>query len=703
MQGVVFNYDDREEKKVYRNPTQDELVKRGVLPYLDPLPTWNISEPGNILRVFERGQKLPQPEIGNPSPEVEPGKSDKQLSPRGLGTSLRTDPVFIGIQKTRLMDPILWFLGTNDHPGDFRSSGCSSCHVVYANDRTKYATFKNAKGEREYAETDMDAGYGNLGHAAADSKDPTIPKTESGHPIRHLLTNAIPNSQCVICHMHPGTSYANTYMGYMWYDNESDGEFMYPNRSHKPTPEQEWYSLRRNPESSSLKGLWGNLYPEATSHAGELAGNDFLERSGEPRKEGAGKEGPLNNRLNHNQFADFHGHGWMFRAIYKKDKFGNMLDEAGAKIDPNDPNKWDKGVHLKDIHLAKGMQCVDCHFVQDAHGDGRLYGETRNAIEITCIDCHGTSTAYATLKTSGPAAQPGGRDIKKKFEWDAGVLKQHSAMNYDITWEVTQTLDTVNPLSAWSLAHPESAKQSRYAKTMHRDRNKDGSMNWVDIPTVDKDGKKVADDSKLSHGEGDMELLYLPHVVDDQLRRLPPADAGQPAGPDAAQREPLHPQLHAVQLPGAPRGHLHARARQRPQGHRHGRDPVKQGGKIVPVRSSSAIIVSSQNAQREWIYSQQQTVSGEGYSGQTFNPHFPHATSGPGTTKTCTDCHVSKDGDNNAWMAQFAASGHQHGQLPGALRLRRRGQGRACGGGCDRAGRPAGGLRQPSPRAGVPR
>jgi len=29
----------------------------------------------------------------------------------------------------------MWFMGTNDQPGDYRQSGCAGCHVVYANDR----------------------------------------------------------------------------------------------------------------------------------------------------------------------------------------------------------------------------------------------------------------------------------------------------------------------------------------------------------------------------------------------------------------------------------------------------------------------------------------------------------------------------------------------------------------------------------------
>jgi len=35
------------------------------------------------------------------------------------------------------------------------------------------------------------------------------------------------------------------------------------------------------------------------------------------------------------------------------------------------------------------MHCADCHFAQDEHGNGQLYGEYANSIEIECQDCHG--------------------------------------------------------------------------------------------------------------------------------------------------------------------------------------------------------------------------------------------------------------------------------------------------------------------------
>ena len=179
-------------------PTQEEILRKGILAYLDPLVQWGISQPGNVLRVFERGG-LRIPEIGIPDPEEEPGRPDKNLSIRGFGTGTRTDPVFLGLQKTRLLDPLLYLPGTNDHPGDYRASGCTACHVIYANDRSPVHSGPYAK-------------YGNLGRSA--NPDPTLPKNESGHPIRHRLTRSIPSSQCMVCHMHPGANMEASYFGF---------------------------------------------------------------------------------------------------------------------------------------------------------------------------------------------------------------------------------------------------------------------------------------------------------------------------------------------------------------------------------------------------------------------------------------------------------------------------------------------------------
>src|SRR5579862_2476012 len=194
------------------SPKPEETKETGILPELLPFPRWEMGQTGNPFRVFERGgeRKL---EIGLPDPEEEGGKPDKGLSTRGPGTLNRTDPVILGAQKTRLVDPMLSLLGTNDHPGDYRSSGCTACHVVYANDRSHFHS-------GAYAD------FGNRG--LSRTSDPTIPKAEPGHPLQHTFTNSIPSSQCMTCHMHPGTNMVASYYGTTWWDNEADGSLMYP-------------------------------------------------------------------------------------------------------------------------------------------------------------------------------------------------------------------------------------------------------------------------------------------------------------------------------------------------------------------------------------------------------------------------------------------------------------------------------------------
>jgi len=81
-----------------------------------------------------------------------------------------------------------------------------------------------------------------------------------------------------------------------------------------------------------------------------------------------------------------------------------------------------------------------------------------------------------------------------------------------------------------------------------------------------------------------------------------------------------------------------------------------KGSRIAPVRSSSALVLSSTNANRERIYIQQPPVAASGFSSQAFAPHFAH-TERKEETKTCSDCHVSADNDNNAIMAQLLLQG----------------------------------------------
>jgi hypothetical protein len=554
-----------------------------------------LSNPGNILRIFEKGGEK-QLQLGVPTTEEPPGKPLRRLSDRGLGTLNRTDPVFLGLQKTRLHDPLLGFLGSNDHAGDYRSSGCSACHVIYANDRSPTNSGWWSK-------------HGNQGLSFTGDK--TIPKNERGHPITHQFTRSIPSSQCMNCHMHQGNLFVNPYLGYTWWDQETDGEFMYPKVQRNPTDDELVIETQSNPEAAAAKGLWGD--------------KDFLDKVSE-----------LNPKLKNTQFADYHGHGWVFRAIFKHDRKGNLLDLHDNKIPHDDPDKFAKAVHLKDVHLAKGMQCADCHFEKDVHGNGQLYGEPRNATTINCIDCHGTVDQRPTLITSGNAGQIDLANTSNtpwgpRFVWEGTKLYQQSVMSPETRWEVPQTIDTIDPLS--SHYNPKSA----YAKTLMRD------------------GKTWGGGIPSEPGERRMKLAHDNSAMDCQICHTSWATScfGCHLPMKANQRVPQNKfegvtdRNYTTYNPQVVRDDVFML----------GIDGTVKKNRMAVLRSSSAVVVSSQNANREWVYSQQQTFSAEGYSGQAFNPHFPHTTSSVGTTKNCTDCHLSKNNDNNAWMTQLLGFG----------------------------------------------
>jgi hypothetical protein len=635
-------------------PNEREIAEKGVVPYLDPLPRFEISQPGNILRIFERGGRF-RPEVGIPEREEDPGRPRTRLSNRGLGTENRTDPTFIGLQKTRLFDPTLNFHGTMDHPGDYRSSGCTACHVVYANDRSLVHSGPYAV-------------FGNRGFSF--NPDPTIPKNESGHPITHQFAagNSIPTSQCLVCHIHPGTNVVNSYVGFQWWDEETDGQLMYPAKQRYLTSEEAIQAQMSNPDEASGRGLWSD--PQFLANLTDL-----------------------NTQTRHTQFADFHGHGWVFRAVFKKDRAGNLLDYRGQIVEPVTNEKlqaavaipaWLKEpyrnadqktpaqihseesaltakrdnlpVHLLDIHMEKGMHCIDCHFVQDAHGNARLQREVRAGIEIQCIDCHGSSIARATLTTSGPAAYTSGpdgtRDLtalrtpsgRRRFEREGDRIYQNSMVEPTLRWEVVQTADTIDPRSEHYNVKSAMAKTVRVGDS--------GKLIWGGQPESRQCAHQNERMSCITCHSSWNPSCFGCHLPQKANKKLPGLhDEGDVSRNFVSYNfQTLRDDVFMLARDG---------------------DVTKN--RIGPARSSCAIHVGSYNNNRESIYVQQQTISGDGMSGIAFSTNVPHTVRGgphpadpnfrddfrPGVTETkmCTDCHVSKQNDNNAIMAQLLMQG----------------------------------------------
>jgi len=568
------------------------MATKGILPSLMALPSWETMPPADVFRVFERGGRVVAsqfPEVGLPNSAGalqkldEPGRPAIHQSNRGPAPGSRIAVPALNMTKTRLNDPHLWFLGTSDQPGDYRSSGCTACHAIYANDR-------DPKHAGPYA------AFGHQGGTA--TKDPTIAKGEPGHPIKHAFTRAIPSSQCMVCHMHQPNVFVNSFFGTIMWDYESDAPLMWPKQQKYPTSEEARRVLDRNPEEAATRGNWGD--PQFLKDVAKL-----------------------NPQLKDTQFADYHGHGWNFRAVFKRDRKGALLDKEGRVVADDDPAKFKKAVHLTSIHLDVGMHCVDCHFAQDAHGNGHIYGEVPAAIEIDCADCHGTADRYPTLRTSGPAARPGGlemsllrtQDGRRRFEWRGGKLYQRSAVEPDREWEMSLVKDTVTK------GHPKYNEKAARAKLT------------------------PAAGGGMAHGDDRMTCYtcHLSWTTSCAGCHLPiqanwKTERNHYEGGETRNYATYNPQVVRDDM------------------FQLGRAGAVKGSRVAPVRSSSALVLSSTNINRERIYVQQPPVSASGFSSQAFAPHYPH-TERKTETKGCADCHLSAAGDNNAIMAQLLLQG----------------------------------------------
>ncbi|HYJ28833.1 MAG TPA: hypothetical protein VEW25_00650 [Allosphingosinicella sp.] len=652
-----------------------EQRTRGVIAELYPLPTWHVVPPGDIFRVFERGGRTigtQFPEIGLPSPSgsiqrlEEPGRPDIRQSNRGPGTGLRVAIPILNIHKTRLNDPFMWFMGTNDQPGDYRHSGCAGCHVVYANDREPRHSLTYAENGRDGETATVDPTIASLtergeGHAApADSNHEAV--RERGHPIRHVFTRAIPTSQCMVCHMHQPNIFLNSYLGYTMWDYEADADLMWPgpeNRlpAHTPGEEQQLRQqryptaaetlevLERNPEGAAPRGLWG--------------GNEFLRQVYDR----------VNPLARHTQFADYHGHGWNFRAVMRRDREGNLLDEDGNRIPPGDPDTFrrpgeglfvqpgvnpGRSVHMMDIHAERGMQCADCHFARDSHGTGFIYAEVANAVEIGCRDCHGTARAFANLRTSGPAAPPNGTNLellrnedgRRRFEWrDDGsgrrILVQRSIVDPNIEWVVSQVRDSVDRAlppclpASQGMTGPCFNELSARSKLMSQTGAETGRYVF---------GGGVPE-GELAHGDGEMACFtcHLSWTTSCAGCHLPIEANWRTSSHRYDSEETRNFATYNPQVAREDMFQL-------------GRHQTSRGNIIAPIRSTSALILSSTNINRERIYVQQPPISSAGFSSQAFAPHFPHTVRRT-ETKQCSDCHVSAANDNNAIMAQLTLQG----------------------------------------------
>ncbi|HTG17774.1 MAG TPA: hypothetical protein VK747_21180, partial [Blastocatellia bacterium] len=300
-----------------------------------------------------------------------------------------------------------------------RNSGCASCHMLYRADGHNEEPFdKTVKENGKQITTDTVTGQ---------RED----KGERGYPAIHQLTTKIPTNQCGICHVFTtrvdvafkGTfEVENNNFNFRWSTTADAADKNIPLRF------------------TNSKGTKVNMFDNFTTVNidGQVLRDADLHGDGEGVSEDLNNNGILDpgEDKNNNQMLDIPDR---LQRSDAQDGRQMRIMYGGAT----------GSVRLMDIHLEKGMECVDCHFYQDLHGDGNIYTRNWDAIEIECQDCHGTAKKLATLKTSGPN---GGNNLRQSMDENGtpffeirgdGSRIQRSRVRDGLFWRIPQVKESI--------------------------------------------------------------------------------------------------------------------------------------------------------------------------------------------------------------------------------------------------------------------
>jgi hypothetical protein len=239
----------------------------------------------------------------------------------------------------------------------------------------------------------------------------------------------------------------------------------------------------------------------------------------------------------------------------------------------------------------------------------------------------------------------------RRFEQRGDKIVQNSMVEKDLSWELVQVKDVITP------GHPRYNQSAHLAKTVRFAAKDKNEFVWGDVPGNNE--------RAVAHCNQNMNCIachssWNPSCFGCHLPQR--ANKKMPTLHNEGDVERNYTAYNFQTL----RDDVFMLAK----------DGDVTGNRTGPARSSCAVHVGSYNGNRDSIYVQQQTISADGLSGIAFSSNVPHTVRGGpardkngrylhpeaylpgrGETKSCTDCHVSKNEDNNAITAQLLMQG----------------------------------------------
>ncbi len=271
-------------------------------------------------------------------------------------------------------------------PGDYRSTGCTACHVVYRSE-----------------------GF-------SETFDDTIPKNEPNHPFTHKIARFAPVEQCAHCH-NRGARHTQRFLGFRERPQGDRGlpEFRILNehgenlfRQNDPVSGGRRGGYYPGP-TNDPKGPTPTIDPDFKFGALYFKPGDIL-FEGRPYDPGRFDKGKGIVK------------GFNTLSLWRR------VIQPGANpffiTDEDRSNTFDETP--PDVHGERGMTCVDCHTKREMHGDGHLYTDRFHKVEIQCESCHGNAFQTTTFTTRF------GNPIKSLFQNPDGSVSLRLNSSGDI-------------------------------------------------------------------------------------------------------------------------------------------------------------------------------------------------------------------------------------------------------------------------------
>lgn len=255
---------------------------------------------------------------------------------------------------------------------------------------------------------------------------------------------------------------------------------------------------------------------------------------------------------------------------------------------------------LPDVHFRAGMECMDCHTLDEVHGTGEIPSSSESEVKISCEGCHVRGDHPAVLK------QDNGTMTLLR-----GAGRTIPAMN---SQSVPHRIESHREKLRCSACHAAWSFQDYGLHLMLEER----SDYWKWAPTESRNDPQVQD--------------LLKRNVGSEAEVLAPQEGPTPAKAEETWETPAtFDWLNGEKRPGAWfRAYTERKWSRPPLG-------IDSKGRISIMRPMHQLVISHVDADGKVLMDSHIPTTGAGFPALILNPYEPHTIAAKG--RSCHECH----------------------------------------------------------------